>query len=100
MLVDRREEMREQRIRAKVLYQALAAGNTAEAEKLYAGIVDDMRAAYEATQLVENEERMMRQRTTSKEESLQARAIAAISGGLPLRSWTSAPGWPSAVSSS
>lgn len=79
-----REEMREQRARAKALYQALAAGKATEADSLYANIVQEMREAYEATQLVEAEERMQRQRTTSKEESLQARAIAAISGGLPL----------------
>lgn len=79
-----RTEMRHQRARALGLFDALAAGNVADARERFAAIVADLRDGQESALFLESEERMLRFKKETPEETTVARALAAVASGLPL----------------
>ena len=79
-----RVEMRRERSRARVLFDALTTGRLADAAECYAEIGGDLREGQETMVQLEQEERLLRQKTPSQVESAQSRAISAVAAGLPL----------------
>jgi len=79
-----RAEMQRQRARAGRLYDALAADRQQDAAACYAEIVTEIRDGQELAQWLDEEERMIRFRRVTAQETTVARALTAIASGLPL----------------
>jgi len=79
-----RTEMRRERARAKLLFEAVTDGRMTEAAECYVEIGGDLREGQETIVQLEQEERLLRQKTPSQVESAQSRALSAVAAGLPL----------------
>ncbi|MHB9133693.1 MAG: hypothetical protein ACYDBB_21730 [Armatimonadota bacterium] len=79
-----RAEMRDQRARARGLYEALVSGDLADARSRYADLVRDVQEGQEASLALESEERLLRFNKLTAQEAAVNRALADVASGLLL----------------